>query len=243
VLQVHVVDISYRQERGNYMSNMTNEKIRAIYSATAHRYQMLLKIYQVLGVNLGKWRREAFAGLPDLKNPRILDVGTGTGANLPFLVDKYPDYESITGIDYTPAMLNQATRRVKDNGWENIHLHLVDAREMSKVVNGCFDLIVSTYALSIIPGSLRVLDEIKNHVCDDGFIMLLDCQKFKGILRIYNPLAIFLSTRLGGNSETYAVPVSETASHMFTPVRRKLMYSGMFYEDLYQAKSSTSSEK
>jgi ubiquinone/menaquinone biosynthesis C-methylase UbiE len=221
------------------MNQVTNEKIRAIYSMTAHRYQMLLKIYQALGVNLGRWRSEAFAGLPDIKNPRILDVGTGTGANLPFLIDKFPDYESITGIDYTPAMLNQAARRVKDNGWENIHLHLVDAREMSKVLNGPFDLIVSTYALSIIPDSLRVLDEMKNHAGDNGYIMLLDCQKFKGILRIYNPLAIFLSTRLGGNSETYAVPVSETAAKMFNPIHRKLMYSGMFYEDLYQMKKST----
>jgi ubiquinone/menaquinone biosynthesis C-methylase UbiE len=221
------------------MSKVTHEEIRAIYSSTAHRYQMLLKIYQALGVNLAKWRKDAFAGLPDMKKPRILDIGTGTGANLPFLTEKYPDYESITGIDYTPAMLSQAARRVKDNGWENIHLHLVDATEMSKVVNGCFDLIVSTYALSIIPDSLRVLDEIKNLICDDGYIMLLDCQKFKGILRIYNPLAIFLSTRLGGNSETYAVPVSETAAEMFNPIHRKLMYSGMFYEDFYQAKKST----
>jgi len=221
------------------MSNETNERIRSVYTATAQRYQMLLKFYRALGVNLAKWRSEAFARLPDLERPRILDVGTGTGANLPFLIEKYPDYESITGIDYTPAMLHQAVRRVKENGWEDIHLHLVDAREMSKVVNGCFDLIVSTYSLSIIPDSLQVLDEIKNHACDEGYIMLLDCQKFKGILRIYNPLAIFLSTRLGGNSETYAVPVSETASQMFIPIRRKLMYSGMFYEDLYQAKKPT----
>jgi ubiquinone/menaquinone biosynthesis C-methylase UbiE len=200
---------------------------------------MLLKIYRVLGVNLAKWRDEAFAGLPDLENPRILDVGTGTGANIPYLVKKYPDYESITGIDYTPAMLKQAVRRTRDNGWRDIDLHLVDAREMSRVVDDCFDLIVSTYSLSIIPDSLRVLDEIKKHTCNDGYVMLLDCQKFKGLLRIYNPLAIFLSTRLGGNSQTYSVPVSDTAAKMFYPIRRKLMYSGMFYEDLYQKKDST----
>lgn len=239
MLQVHSLDISYREEIENYMSKVTNKEIRAIYSATAHRYQMLLRIYQVLGVNLGKWRREAFAGLPDMKRPRILDVGTGTGANLPFLIDKYPDYESITGIDYTPAMLNQAARRVKDNEWDNVHLHLVDAREMCKAMKGPFNLIVSTYSLSIIPDSLQVLNEMKNCLSENGYIMLLDCQKFKGILRIYNPLAIFLSTRLGGNSQTYSVPVSETASKIFKPIHRKLMYSGMFYEDLYQLKDST----
>ena len=234
---IYILIISH-EEIWDLMSSVTNEKVRTIYTATAQRYQMIIKFYRALGVNLAKWRKDAFAGLPDLKNPRILDVGTGTGANLPFLVERYPNYESITGIDYTPAMLKQAVRRVRDNNWRNIDLHLTEASKMSKVLDGCFNLIVSTYSLSIMPNSLNVLDEIERLVCDNGYVMLLDCQKFKGLLRIYNPLAIFLSTRLGGSSQTYSVPVSETAAKMFHPIRRKLMYSGMFYEDLYQKKSS-----
>jgi ubiquinone/menaquinone biosynthesis C-methylase UbiE len=218
------------------MSGVTGEKIRHIYSSSALHYQMLLKFYRGLGVDLGKWREEAVQRLPDLKAPRILDVSTGTGANLPLLVNKYPDYKSIVGIDYTPAMLNQAARRIRDNDWQNIDLKLMDARKMSTTLDGCFDLVMSTYSLSIIPESPRVLREMKKLTCKDGYIMLLDCQKFKGLLRIYNPMAIFLSTRLGGNSETYSVPVSEIASEMFRPVSRKLMYSGMFYEDLYTLK-------
>ena len=220
------------------MSDVTRERIRHIYSSSALHYQMLLKFYRGLGVDLGKWREEAIQRLPNMKKPRILDVSTGTGANLPLLVQKYPDYESIVGVDYTPAMLNQAARRVRDNNWQNIDLKLIDAREMSATLDDCFDLVMSTYSLSIIPESPCVLGEMKKLTCKGGYVMLLDCQKFKGILRIYNPIAIFLSTRLGGNSQTYSVPVSELASKMFTPVSRRLMYSGMFYEDLYKMKSS-----
>jgi len=216
------------------MSDVTGDRIRHIYSTSALHYQMLLKFYRGLGVNLAKWREEAIQRLPNLKSPKILDVSTGTGANLPLLIERYPDYQSIIGVDYTPAMLKQAARRVRDNGWQNIELRLIDAREMSSSLGGCFDLVISTYSLSIIPESPRVLSEMKNLTCEDGFVMLLDCQKFKGLLRIYNPLAIFLSTRLGGNSQTYSVPVSEIASKMFSPVTRRLMYSGMFYEDLYR---------
>ncbi|MFQ5832292.1 MAG: class I SAM-dependent methyltransferase [Candidatus Thorarchaeota archaeon] len=219
------------------MSRVTGERIREIYSASARRYKMLLKFYRILGVNLAKWRREAFHRLPDLKEPRILDVGVGTGANLSLLVEKYPDYKDIVGIDYTPAMLKRAVRRVRDHGWHNIHLKLMDAREMSTAIDGCFDLAVSTYTLSIVPESPRVLHEMKRLVCENGYIMLLDCQKFKGLLRIYNPLAVFLSTRLGGNIHTYSVPVSEIASRLLKPVRRRLMYSGMFYEDLYKLRT------
>lgn len=219
------------------MSGVTGEKIRHIYSSSALHYQMLLKFYRGLGVDLAKWREEAIQRLPDLKRPKILDVSTGTGANLPLLAEKYPDYKEIMGIDYTPEMLKQAVLRVRDHGLDNIQLQLGDAREMSKNVDGCFDLVMSTYSLSIIPDSPRVLNEMKKLVCKNGYVMLLDCQKFKGLLRIYNPMAIFLSTRLGGNSETYSVPVSEIASNMFRPVSRRLMYSGMFYEDLYKLKN------
>lgn len=218
------------------MSGMTGEEIRHVYSSSAADYQMLLKFYRGLGVNLEKWREEAIQRLPDLKEPRILDVSTGTGANLPLLVERYPDYKAIVGVDYTPAMLKQADRMVRDQSLQNIDLRLIDAREMSSALDGCFDLVMSTYSLSIIPESTSVLREMKKLTCKDGYVMLLDCQKFKGLLRIYNPIAVFLSTRLGGNSQTYSVPVSEIASNMFRPISRRLMYSGMFYEDLYTLK-------
>jgi len=95
------------------MSGVTGEKIRHIYSSSALHYQMLLKFYRGLGVNLDKWRNEAIQRLPELKEPRILDVSTGTGASIPLLIEKYPDYKEIVGIDYTQAMLTQAARRVR----------------------------------------------------------------------------------------------------------------------------------
>ncbi|MFW9803346.1 MAG: class I SAM-dependent methyltransferase [Candidatus Thorarchaeota archaeon] len=212
------------------------DRIRSIYSSTAQYYRMLLKAYRILGVDLEKWRTRAISRLPDLRHPRILDVGVGTGDNLLHFIAKFPDYTEIVGVDYTRRMLLRAQKRVRENVWKNVHLVECDAREMRNCIHGEFDLIISTYSLSIIPDSPRVLDEISELVSSDGYILLLDCQKFKGLLRLFNPLAIFLSTKLGGNSETYSVPVSEIASKMFHPVRRKLLYSGLFYEDLYKSK-------
>ncbi|MFW9888775.1 MAG: class I SAM-dependent methyltransferase [Candidatus Thorarchaeota archaeon] len=212
------------------------DRIRSIYSTTARNYRMLLKAYRILGVNLDKWRIGAISRLPNLSHPRILDVGVGTGANLPHLIAKYKDYAEIVGVDYTREMLLRARRSVSENMWKDVHLVECDAREMRNCIQGEFDLIISTYSLSIIPNSPRVLDEISELASSDSYILLLDCQKFKGLLRLFNPLAIFLSTKLGGNSETYSIPVSEIASQMFQPVRRELLYSGLFYEDLYKSK-------
>jgi ubiquinone/menaquinone biosynthesis C-methylase UbiE len=219
------------------MGNVTNDTIRDVYASTARRYEMILKIYRILGVNLKKWRENAFAGLPNLSNPRILDVAVGTGANLPYLVEKYPDYKEIVGIDYTPQMLKRAEDRIAVSNFRDVYTCHMDAKDMSDAISGKFDLILSTYSLSIIPNSPKVLSEIKLLLNPDGYLMLLDCQKFTGLMSILNPIAIRLSTPLGGNEETYSVRVSDIAAKMFQPVRRKLLYSGMFYEDLYTQKS------
>jgi ubiquinone/menaquinone biosynthesis C-methylase UbiE len=220
------------------MKTVSPESIREIYRTTARRFEMILKVYRILGVTLDKWRKRALQQLPKLTRPRILDVGVGTGANLSHLISKYPDYREIVGLDYTHEMLSRAKFRISQNNWNRINLILADAREMSKYISGKFDLIISTYTLSIIPDSPCVLREIRNLLKPSGFLLLLDCQKFKGLLKILNPIAIFLSTRLGGNNETYSVQVSMIASQIFKPVRRFLIYSGLFYEDLYKQRLS-----
>ena len=219
------------------MTSVSRDSIRDVYSSTARRYDMMLRIYRILGVNLKKWREDAFAGLPEIEKPSILDVAVGTGANLPYLFERYPDYREIVGIDYTPEMLKRAEKRIQKERWRDIKIHQIDATEMATNVTAKFDLILSTYALSIIPDSPLVLNEIQKLLSPSGYLMLLDCQKFTGHLKMFNPIAIRLSTQLGGNEETYSVRISDIASEMFQPVRRKLLYSGMFYEDLYSQKT------
>ncbi len=210
-----------------------SEYVRRTYSITAQRYDMILKAYKVLGVNLERWRSDAIAKLPSISSARLLDVGVGTGKNIPHLISRYPDYQEIVGIDYTPAMLVRGQKLVRDNEWEKVGLVLGDARRLSEYFTEPFDLIISTYSLSIIPNSPLVLKEIRKLMKSDTYLHLLDCQKFKGILRIYNPLAILLSTRLGGSNETYSVPVSDISSRMFKSIFRRTFYAGLFYEDLY----------
>jgi len=217
----------------------TSEGVRHVYSKSAQRYDILLQSYKVLGVNLEKWRKEAISRLPQLSQPRILEIGIGTGKNLPHLISQFPDYIEIVGLDYTPEMIVRCRHQVNKQRWDNIRLKLGDARKLTKYVEGEFDLIISTYSLSIIPDSPKVLNEMKQLMSSETYLLLLDCQKFKGLLRIYNPLAILLSTRLGGSNETYSVPISGIANSMFNSVYRHTLYSGLFYEDLYQGIKSS----
>lgn len=79
--------------------------------------------------------------LDDLPVPRaILDVGTGTGALLGRLADRYPGAR-LVGVDLAPAMAE--TARTNLAGRTGIEIHAGDAEELP-FPDGTFDLVVST---------------------------------------------------------------------------------------------------
>ena len=81
--------------------------------ATRRRYQRLSPIYDVMeGMAEWRflpWREKLWSLVPGL---RVLEVGVGTGKNMSF----YPAGISVTAIDLTPGMLQQAQKRVTDLG-------------------------------------------------------------------------------------------------------------------------------
>jgi phosphatidylethanolamine/phosphatidyl-N-methylethanolamine N-methyltransferase len=60
------------------------------------------------------WRRRLWSLA---QGPRILEVGVGTGKNMPF----YPAAAQVVAIDLTPAMLARARRRAEALG---LHVEL-----------------------------------------------------------------------------------------------------------------------
>ena len=71
--------------------------------------------------------REQAIGLLDIKGgEQILEVGIGTGLNLPL----YPTNCRITGIDLSEEMLEKAQDRVVELGLNNITLKSMDATVM-----------------------------------------------------------------------------------------------------------------
>ena len=85
-----------------------------------------------------RWVSGPFAGMHALRvqtverlalepGDSVLDIGCGTGLNLPLLVDAVGPTGRVVGLDYADGMLDQARRRVRENGWENVELVQGDA--------------------------------------------------------------------------------------------------------------------
>lgn len=78
----------------------------------------------------------------NMENPKILDIGAGTGLLSAFLMERYPD-ASFTLIDISEKMLDVAKDRFKGNS--NVKYIVADYSKYSFVEK--YDMVVS--ALSI----------------------------------------------------------------------------------------------
>jgi ubiquinone/menaquinone biosynthesis C-methylase UbiE len=99
---------------------------------------------------------------------RVLDVGVGTGRNLPH----YPPSVQVTGIDVSPGMLAVARRRAADLG-RAVDLHEGDAARLP-FADASFDSVVCALSLCAIADSRAAVGEMWRVLVPGGRLLLLD---------------------------------------------------------------------
>jgi ubiquinone/menaquinone biosynthesis C-methylase UbiE len=99
---------------------------------------------------------------------RVLEVGIGTGLNLPY----YPADAIITGIELSPAMLAIARQRAADLG-RDVDLHTGDAEHLP-FGGAAFDTVVCALSLCTIPDPAAAIGEMKRVLVPGGRLLLLD---------------------------------------------------------------------
>jgi ubiquinone/menaquinone biosynthesis C-methylase UbiE len=98
----------------------------------------------------------------------VLEVAIGTGRNLPY----YPQGIRLTGIEFSPAMLELARRQADQLG-RQIDLRLGDAQVLD-LPDAAFDTVVCTLSLCAIPDEQRAVAEMKRVLRPGGQLLLLD---------------------------------------------------------------------
>lgn len=94
----------------------------------------------------------------------VLEVAVGTGLNLPL----YPPTVRLTGIDLSPAMLEQARRRAP-----SADLREGDAQRLS-FPDASFDTVVATFSLCAIPDDRVAVGEMWRVLRPGGLLLLAD---------------------------------------------------------------------
>jgi len=132
------------------------------------------------------WRQKLWS-LVD--GPRVLEVGVGTGKNMPF----WPRDASMTAIDLTPGMLERARRRAQElNLKADLKIGDVQALDFP---DDSFDTAVATFVFCSVPDPVLGLRELKRVVKLGGQVLLLEHVRSPNavigkLMDILNPLVV-----------------------------------------------------
>jgi phosphatidylethanolamine/phosphatidyl-N-methylethanolamine N-methyltransferase len=148
--------------------------------------------------------REAAIGLLDIRRGhQVLEVGIGTGLNLPL----YPPHCRVSGIDLSEEMLEKAQEKVLEFRLNNVALRAMDATVMDFREDE-FDSAVATYTISAVPDPVAVLREMRRVVKPGGNIVLLNhFRSQRPVIGRLEDLVAPVCTRLGWKSNLPLEPL------------------------------------
>jgi ubiquinone/menaquinone biosynthesis C-methylase UbiE len=121
---------------------------------------------------MGFFDRHLFAGSRDWicsrATGRVLEVAIGTGLNLAH----YPDEVQLTGLEWSPAMLDIARHRAGQLG-RAVDLRQGDAQAL-EFPDAAFDTVVCTFSLCAIPDDQKAVAEMARVLRPGGLLLLAD---------------------------------------------------------------------
>ena len=135
---------------------------------TKKRYDRLAFWYDFLEapmerIGFASWRPKI---LNRIRRGRTLEVGVGTGKNLPY----YPEGLSLDAIDISPRMLERARKRAAGLNL-SVNFQEMDVQELA-FPDRVFDTIFATFVFCSVPDPVKGLRELRR-VCKAGGELLL----------------------------------------------------------------------
>jgi ubiquinone/menaquinone biosynthesis C-methylase UbiE len=139
-----------------------SERLRRYWDRHARGYDRQMRFFDRIAFG------ESRAWICGQATGQVLEVAIGTGLNLPL----YPEGVELTGIEWSPAMLDRARRRAADLG-RAADLREGDAHHLP-FPDASFDTVVCTLSLCAIPDDQRAVAEMIRVLRPGGRLLLLD---------------------------------------------------------------------
>jgi ubiquinone/menaquinone biosynthesis C-methylase UbiE len=116
-------------------------------------------------MGMGRLRRRLWE---QAQGHRVLEVGVGTGRNLPH----YPPESRVVAVDLSPGMLRRAVRRANRAG-RQVDFVLADAQHLP-FREDAFDTVAATCVFCSVPDPVQGLKELRRVCQPDGSTLLLE---------------------------------------------------------------------
>jgi phosphatidylethanolamine/phosphatidyl-N-methylethanolamine N-methyltransferase len=202
--------------------------VRQPLGIVVSRYDRVARWYR-----FGEWtvllapgfRRRAVARLGLAPGERVMEVGCGTGRNLPFLRDAVGADGEIIGVDASPGMLAEAHKTIERHRWQNVRLIHEDAAKLS--LDEPVDVAYFSLSYSVMPDRDAVLDRVWEALRPGGRLVIMDAGIPNSALgRVLAPLAEVVATIFPG--DPYSTPWADLG-RLGQTVRTERFQFGLYF--------------
>jgi phosphatidylethanolamine/phosphatidyl-N-methylethanolamine N-methyltransferase len=176
------------------------------YETINRAYAVLSPVYDFLFDKIFYPGRVAAIDLLEIQpGNRVLEVGVGTGLNLPL----YSRDCDVTGIDISKEMLRKAEERVLTLGMANTSLMVMDGSKLA-FPDDSFDRVIATYVISAVPDPVKTLLEMRRVCKPSGHLVILNHFKSENpVIGMFEKLLAPVCTKIGFNTELKLMPLLE----------------------------------
>lgn len=148
------------------------DEVRRIYARTARGYDWAVRAFPLFGARMHRYRRAAVDALELRPGSTVVDLGCGTGLNLPLLEERVGPEGRVIGVDLTDEMLERARDRATRRGWSNVDWIRSDVADY-EIPDG-IDAVLSTFALTLSPAYDEVIGRVSRALRARGRLAILD---------------------------------------------------------------------
>jgi demethylmenaquinone methyltransferase/2-methoxy-6-polyprenyl-1,4-benzoquinol methylase len=163
----------------------------------ARRYDRLapyIKLFEWLLFVPAGLRRRAVEALGVRSGDRVLEIGCGTGRNLPFLSAAVGTNGRVYGIDLSDGMLGKARALGRRNEWRNVHL--VRSEALGYAAPEPLDGVLFSLSYNTMPHHRAVLDHALSQLKPGGRVVIMDAKLPSGRFGdILVPFSLWLMRR------------------------------------------------
>jgi phosphatidylethanolamine/phosphatidyl-N-methylethanolamine N-methyltransferase len=156
-------NVSDAATRALSVAVVENAFVEAVYDKVSIVYDL------TYGPTLHPGRLQAIERMGINAGDRVLEVGVGTGINLAL----YPREATVTGIDYTAAMLEKARERAARKNAAPVRLLQMDAADL-RFADDSFDIVYAPYLISVVPDPVKVAQEMYRVCRPGGRVIILN---------------------------------------------------------------------
>ncbi len=140
------------------------DPVQAFYGRYADLYDVI-----ATAPGVARWRRAAVDALDLSPGDTVVEMGCGTGANLPFLRERVGPSGRVLGVDLTRPLLERGRERIERGGWSNVGVAQADATRppVARV-----DAVLGSFVVGMLPDPAGAVTDWC--ALADGRVALLD---------------------------------------------------------------------